>query len=47
MHGNNIQNLSSNLQNLEPENYQVLNERLNHIIHLLEEQQNSKTNRIC
>jgi len=46
MHGNNIQNLSSNLQNLEPENYQVLNERLNHIIHLLEEQQNSKTNSV-
>jgi len=42
----NMQNLSSSLQNVAPENYQILNERLNHIIHLLEEQQNSKTNSV-
>jgi hypothetical protein len=33
-------------QNMDGENYQILNERLNHIIHLLEEQQNSRTNNV-
>ena len=42
----NLQNLSNNLQNLDMESYQMLNERLNHIIHLLEEQQNSRTNSV-
>jgi hypothetical protein len=40
---NNLQNLQGGL---DIENYQILNERLNHIIHLLEEQQNSRTNTV-
>lgn len=42
MNSNNV----PNIQNVDPENYQILNERLNHIINLLEEQQNSKTNSV-
>ena len=39
-------NVGQNIQNMDGENYQILNERLNHIIHLLEEQQNSRTNNV-